>query len=346
MRAFLLSTMLALACGFAPRAPTGRALGRVARRADVAEEAATDFKPAAEVSALTKGVETKYSVEDIMKILPHRYPFALVDKVVAYEPGESAVGIKQITFNEPQFGGHFPDRPIMPGAMQIEALAQLAGVVCLQMEGAEPGAVVVWSPRAFGRSARVWGADASMFRPGRAPDDGVDDAGDLAALAFGAGGRACIGRALAIAVASAAVDAIRGSVDLRRSAGAPGLDPTAAVDDGAPLLVVPHTPAGGAGVRAVVRRLVPARAELLRAGKRLRARQARPALRAQRVERERHGGQGLDRHQREVRDQRPVDVPVQDHSREGHHESEPQQGDGDARPRGRARVVHRPLELV
>ena len=141
MRAFLLSTMLALACGFAPRAPTGRALGRVARRADVAEEAATDFKPAAEGSALTKGVETKYSVEDIMKILPHRYPFALVDKVVEYEAGKRAVGIKCVTMNEPQFTGHFPDRPIMPGVMQIEALAQLSGIICLQMEGAAPGAV-------------------------------------------------------------------------------------------------------------------------------------------------------------------------------------------------------------
>lgn len=52
-----------------------------------------------------------------------------------------AVGIKQVTNNEPQFTGHFPDRPIMPGVLQVEALAQLAGVVCLQMEGAEPGSV-------------------------------------------------------------------------------------------------------------------------------------------------------------------------------------------------------------
>ena len=80
-------------------------------------------------------------LEEVQKILPHRYPFALVDKVIEYEAGKSAVGVKCVTFNEPQFTGHFPDRPIMPGVMQIEALAQLAGVVCLQMEGAEPGAV-------------------------------------------------------------------------------------------------------------------------------------------------------------------------------------------------------------
>jgi 3-hydroxyacyl-[acyl-carrier-protein] dehydratase len=51
------------------------------------------------------------------------------------------VGIKQVTVNEPHFTGHFPDRPIMPGVLQVEALAQLAGIVCLQMEGAQPGAV-------------------------------------------------------------------------------------------------------------------------------------------------------------------------------------------------------------
>ena len=86
-------------------------------------------------------METVFTLEEVQKILPHRYPFALVDKVIAYEAGKSAVGVKCVTFNEPQFTGHFPDRPIMPGVMQIEALAQLAGVVCLQMEGAEPGAV-------------------------------------------------------------------------------------------------------------------------------------------------------------------------------------------------------------
>ena len=139
MRAFLLSTMLALACGFAPRAPTGRALGRVARRADVAEEAATDFKPAAEVSALTKGVETKYSVEDIMKILPHRYPFALVDKVVEYEAGKRAVGIKCVTMNEPQFTGHFPDRPIMPGVIPLTATGASLPRLCKATTATPPG---------------------------------------------------------------------------------------------------------------------------------------------------------------------------------------------------------------
>merc|ERR1712176_628643 len=96
---------------------------------------------AKEISALTSVVKTKFALEDIAKILPHRYPFLLVDKVVEYEMGKRAVGVKSVTLNEPHFTGHFPDRPIMPGVLQVEALAQLAGVVCLQMEGAEPGAV-------------------------------------------------------------------------------------------------------------------------------------------------------------------------------------------------------------
>eukprot|EP00607_Mallomonas_marina_P003714 CAMPEP_0182427824 /NCGR_PEP_ID=MMETSP1167-20130531/20058_1 /TAXON_ID=2988 /ORGANISM="Mallomonas Sp, Strain CCMP3275" /LENGTH=175 /DNA_ID=CAMNT_0024610349 /DNA_START=169 /DNA_END=696 /DNA_ORIENTATION=- len=70
--------------------------------------------------------------EQIAKILPHRYPFLLVDRVVEFEAGKRAVGIKCITANEPQFTGHFPDRPIMPGVLMIEAMAQLGGLICLQ----------------------------------------------------------------------------------------------------------------------------------------------------------------------------------------------------------------------
>lgn len=90
---------------------------------------------------MTSSLNTVFTSEDISKVLPHRYPFLLVDKVVEYEAGKRAVGIKQVTVNEPHFTGHFPDRPIMPGVLQVEALAQLAGIVCLQMEGAQPGAV-------------------------------------------------------------------------------------------------------------------------------------------------------------------------------------------------------------
>ena len=76
-------------------------------------------------------INTVLSSEQISKILPHRYPFLLVDRVVEFEPGKRAVGIKSVTANEPQFTGHFPDRPIMPGVLMIEAMAQLGGIICL-----------------------------------------------------------------------------------------------------------------------------------------------------------------------------------------------------------------------
>lgn len=71
---------------------------------------------------------------DIMKVLPHRYPFLLVDRIIELEPGVRAVGIKSVSANEPQFTGHFPGRPIMPGVLMVEALAQTAGVAVLTLD--------------------------------------------------------------------------------------------------------------------------------------------------------------------------------------------------------------------
>ncbi|MGI8829721.1 MAG: 3-hydroxyacyl-ACP dehydratase FabZ [Candidatus Limnocylindria bacterium] len=71
---------------------------------------------------------------DIMRILPHRYPFLMVDRIVELEPGRRAVGIKAVTANEPQFTGHFPGRPIMPGVLTVEALAQTAGVAVMTLD--------------------------------------------------------------------------------------------------------------------------------------------------------------------------------------------------------------------
>ena len=72
------------------------------------------------------------SVTEIMKILPHRYPFLLVDRIIELEPGVSATGIKNVTINEPFFMGHFPDQPIMPGVLLVEAMAQVAGVMAFR----------------------------------------------------------------------------------------------------------------------------------------------------------------------------------------------------------------------
>jgi 3-hydroxyacyl-[acyl-carrier-protein] dehydratase len=68
-------------------------------------------------------------VLQVMRILPHRYPMLMVDRVVEIEPDVKAVGIKNVTINEPQFEGHFPGRPIMPGVMLVEAMAQTAAVL-------------------------------------------------------------------------------------------------------------------------------------------------------------------------------------------------------------------------
>ncbi|MCB1582657.1 MAG: 3-hydroxyacyl-ACP dehydratase FabZ [Xanthomonadales bacterium] len=68
-------------------------------------------------------------VEQIMDLIPHRYPFLLVDKVLDYAPGEWIKAVKNVSFNEPQFQGHFPGHPVMPGVMIIEAMAQAAGVL-------------------------------------------------------------------------------------------------------------------------------------------------------------------------------------------------------------------------
>ncbi len=73
------------------------------------------------------------TIEQIQALLPHRYPFLLVDRLIENVPGERAVGIKNVTVNEPFFQGHFPGRPIMPGVLIVEAMAQVGGLVLLQM---------------------------------------------------------------------------------------------------------------------------------------------------------------------------------------------------------------------
>lgn len=71
------------------------------------------------------------SIHDILKYLPHRYPFLLVDRVLNCEIGESVLAIKNVSFNEPFFQGHFPDAPVMPGVLILEALAQASGLLAL-----------------------------------------------------------------------------------------------------------------------------------------------------------------------------------------------------------------------
>ena len=80
--------------------------------------------------------------EEILGLLPHRYPFALVDRIVEHERGKKAVGIKNVTLNEPQFQGHFPDRPLMPGVLIVEAMAQVGGLIVSQIPDLPKGLFV------------------------------------------------------------------------------------------------------------------------------------------------------------------------------------------------------------
>ena len=74
-------------------------------------------------------------ISEIMELLPHRYPFLLVDRIVELDPGVRVVGVKNVTINEPFFSGHFPDNPVMPGVLIVEAMAQTGAVMAIHAGG-------------------------------------------------------------------------------------------------------------------------------------------------------------------------------------------------------------------
>ncbi len=92
---------------------------------------------------MTETSSTDINIQEIKRLIPHRYPFLFVDKVRDFTPSTSAVGIKNVTMNEPHFQGHFPSQPVMPGVAIVEAMAQTAGImVSKSLELEDSGALV------------------------------------------------------------------------------------------------------------------------------------------------------------------------------------------------------------
>lgn len=80
---------------------------------------------------MEENIIREIGINEILKLIPHRYPFLLVDKVSIVKEGEEGIGVKNVTMNEPQFTGHFPENPVMPGVLMIEAMAQTAAVTVM-----------------------------------------------------------------------------------------------------------------------------------------------------------------------------------------------------------------------
>ena len=104
--------------------PTPRS--RVIVSADAAEE------PGSSAKGMGKALPMAMDIGAIMNLLPHRYPFLLVDRVVEIQQGSYAIGVKNVTINDNFFPGHFPQRPIMPGVLMVEAMAQVGGLIMLE----------------------------------------------------------------------------------------------------------------------------------------------------------------------------------------------------------------------
>lgn len=86
----------------------------------------------------TTNSESTLDIYEILQHLPHRYPFLLIDKVIECKLGESLIGIKNVSFNEPYFIGHFPNKPVMPGVLILEALAQATGILAFRTSNSRP----------------------------------------------------------------------------------------------------------------------------------------------------------------------------------------------------------------
>ena len=107
------------------------------------------------------GVIAEIDIQRIMQMIPHRHPFLLIDRVIDVVPGESAIGIKNVSINESYFQGHFPQRPVMPGVLIVEAMAQTAAVLVVQTLG----------PGSEGKLVYFMSVDNARFRRPVFPGD-------------------------------------------------------------------------------------------------------------------------------------------------------------------------------
>jgi 3-hydroxyacyl-[acyl-carrier-protein] dehydratase len=105
--------------------------------------------------------EGQMDVNEIMELIPHRYPLLLIDRITEYELGKRAVGLKNVTFNEPHFTGHFPDFPIMPGVLIVEAMAQTSAALVVKTLGED----------AKGKLVYFMSIDEARFRKPVVPGD-------------------------------------------------------------------------------------------------------------------------------------------------------------------------------
>ena len=104
------------------------------------------------------------SIAEILKSLPHRYPFLMIDKIIRIDGDETAVGIKNVTFNEPIFQGHFPENPIFPGVLIIEGMAQTAGAIVIKHDAGGGKKNIVL----------MLGVDKAKFRKPAGPGDTIE----------------------------------------------------------------------------------------------------------------------------------------------------------------------------
>lgn len=103
-------------------------------------------------------------ISDILECLPHRYPFLMIDKIIDIDGDDSAIGVKNVSYNEPMFQGHFPDKPIFPGVLMIEGMAQTAGAIVIALERASGKKFIVY----------MLTIDKAKFRKPTGPGDRVE----------------------------------------------------------------------------------------------------------------------------------------------------------------------------